>query len=175
MCCSHGVAKRDWTEDSGLLLSHSVMSNSLGPHGLQYARLSCPSPSPRICSNFCPLSQWEHPTISASVTSTCCPQSFPASQSFPVSQLFPPGGQSIGASTWASVLPMNIQGWFPLGLTCLIFLLSKGLSNIHFYYKSQYHNRPTRNSYTGSPILAPTNQGLWMNTETLPWDLKWPI
>ena len=87
----------------------------------QHARLPCPSPSPRVCSNACPLSQWCHPTTSSSVISfSSCLQSFPASGSFPVSWLFPSGGQSIGASV--SVLPMNIQSWFPLGLTGLIFL-----------------------------------------------------
>ena len=95
----------------------------------QHARLPCPSPSPRVCSNACPLSQWCHPTTSSSVISfSSCLQSFPASGSFPVSWLFPSGGQSIGASASASVLPMNIQGWFPLRLTDLISLLSKGLS-----------------------------------------------
>ena len=81
-------------------------------------------------SNSCPLSQWCHPTMSSSVVPFSCPQSFPASGSFPMSQLFTSGGQSIGASASASVLPMNIQGWFPLGLTGLISLLSKGLSRI---------------------------------------------
>ena len=92
---------------------HSVVSN-----GLQYARLSCPSPTPRACSNSCPSSQWYHSTISSSVVpfSTCL-QSFPASGSFPMSQFFASGGQSIGASVSASVLPMDIQDWFPLGLT----------------------------------------------------------
>ena len=89
----------------------------------------CPSLSPRVCSNLCPLSPWCHPTISFFVTLfSSCPQSFPASGSFPMSQLFASGGQSIGAS--ASVLPMNIQGWFPLGLTSLISFLSKGLSRV---------------------------------------------
>ena len=88
----------------------SVVSNSLWPQGLQHARLPCPSPSPGACSNSCPLSQWCHPIISSSVTPlSSCPQSFPASGSFP----FASGGQSIGASASASVLPMNIQGWFP--------------------------------------------------------------
>ena len=91
------------------------MSNSLWPHGLQYARLPCPSLSPRVCSNSCPLNQWYHPTISSSVTSFySCLQSYLASGSFPVSQTFASIGQSTGAS--ASVLPMNIQCWFPLGI-----------------------------------------------------------
>ena len=101
-----------------LLSSLSVISDSLGPHGLQHARLPCPSPSPGACLSSWPLSRWCHPTISSSVVPFSCLQSFPASGSFPVSQLFASGGQSIGAS--ASVLPMNIQDWFPLGLTGLI-------------------------------------------------------
>ena len=105
-----------------LLFSRSVVSDSLRPHGLQHARLPCPSPSPRACSSSCPLSQWCHPTISSSVIPFSCLQSFPASGSFPVSLLFESGGQSIGAL--ASVLPRNIQGWFPLGLPGLISLLS---------------------------------------------------
>ena len=92
-----------------LLFSRSVVSDSLRPHGLQHARLPCPSPSPRACSSSCPLSQWCHPTISSSVIPfSSCLQSFPESRSFPVSQLFASGGQSFGAS--ASVHPMNIQG-----------------------------------------------------------------
>ena len=103
----------------------------LGTHGLQHARLPCPSRTPRVHSDSCPLSQWCHPTISSPVAPfSSCPQSFPASESFPVSQLFASGGQSIGTSASASVLPMNIQGWFPLGLTGLISLQSKGLSRV---------------------------------------------
>ena len=112
-----------------LLFSHSVVYNSLWPHEWQQARLPCPSLSPRVCSDPCPLSQWCHPTISSSVTPfSSCPQSFSVSGSFPVSQLFLSGGQSIGVSAW--VLPINIQGWFLLGLTGLISLLSKGLSRV---------------------------------------------
>ena len=121
-----------------LLLSHSLMSDSLRPHGLQHTRLPCPSPSPGVCSNSCSLSQWCHPTISSSVIPFSCPQSFPASGSFPMrasgsfpmSQSLESDGQSIGVSASASVLSMNIQDWFPLGLTGLIFLLSKGLSRV---------------------------------------------
>ena len=98
------------------------MSNSLQLHGLQQARLPCPSLSPRVCSNSCPLSQWCHPTISSSVISFSGPQFFPASGSFLVSQFFKSGSQSIGASASASALPMNIHGWFPLRLTGLISL-----------------------------------------------------
>ena len=101
-----------------ILFNLSVMSNSLRPHGLQHARLPCPSLYPRACSNSCPLSRWCHSTISSSVVPFfSCPQSFPASRSFLMSQFFTSGGQSIGASTSASVLPMNIQSWFPLGWT----------------------------------------------------------
>ena len=96
--------------------SRSVMSDSLRPHGLQHARLPYPSPTPRACSDSCPLSQWCYPTISSSVSPfSSCLQSFPASGSFPMSQFFASGGQSIGASASASVLSMNIQDWFPLG------------------------------------------------------------
>ena len=98
-------------------------------HGLQHARLPCPSPSPAACSNPCPSSRWCHPTISSSVVPfSSCSQSFPASGSFPMSQLFSSGDQRIGAS--ASVLPMNIQDWFPLGLTGLVSLLSQWLSRV---------------------------------------------
>ena len=101
------------------------MSNSLWPHGLQCARLPCPLLSPRVCSNSCTSSQWCHPTTSSSVTCFSCLQSFTASESFPMSWLFASGGQNIGASVSASALLMNMQGWFPLGLTALISLLSK--------------------------------------------------
>ena len=97
------------------------MSNSLQPHELQHTRLSCPSLSPGVCSNSCPLSWRCHPNISSSVTPlSSCPQFFPASVSFTMSWLFASGGQSIGTSVLASVLPMNIQGWFSLELTGLI-------------------------------------------------------
>ena len=101
------------------------------PYELQHARLPCPSPSPWVCSNSCPLSQWCHPTILSPVAPfSSCPQSFPAPGSFPMTQLFAAGGPSIGASALASVLPMNIQDWFSLGLTGLISLLSKGFSTV---------------------------------------------
>ena len=106
-----------------LLFSHWVVCDSLQPHGLQHTRLPCPSLSPGACSNSYPLSQWCHPTISSSVAPfSSCPQSFPLLGSFPMSRLFTSGGQRIGAWASASVLPMNIQGWFPLGLCGLIFL-----------------------------------------------------
>ena len=99
--------------------SHSVKSYSLQPHGLQHARLLCLSSTPRACSNSCSSSRWCHPTISSSVVPFCL-QFFPASRSLPMSQFFASGGQRVGASTSASVLPVNIQDWFPLGLTDLI-------------------------------------------------------
>ena len=111
-------------ECSVLLQSCSVMSDSLWPHRLQYTRLPCPSPSPRTCSNSCTSSQWCHPPISSSVVPfSFCLQSFPAWKSFPMSLLFASDGQSIGASSPASVL--NVQGWFPLGLTGFISLVSR--------------------------------------------------
>ena len=112
------------------------MSNSFQPHGLQHARLPCPSVSPGVCSNSRSLSRWCHPTISSSGVSSFYPQSFPASESFPVSQLFTSGDQSIGASASASALPMSIWCWFPLGLTGLIVLQSKGLSKVIFLHHS---------------------------------------
>ena len=110
--------------------SHSVVSDSLRPHESQHARPPCPSQTPRVYSNSCPLSWWCHPAISSSVVPfSSCPQSLPASGSFPMSQLFALGGQSIGVSASASVLPMNIQDWSPLGWTGWISLQSKGLWN----------------------------------------------
>ena len=134
-----------------LFFSHSFVSNSLQPYRLQHAWLPCPSLSPGVCSDSCPwspgvcsdscpwLDGWCHPTISSSLFCRpffSCPQCFPASESFPMSQLFALGGQHIGGSDSAPVLPMNIQGWFPLGLTGLISLLSKGLFNSLL----QHHN-----------------------------------
>ena len=107
-------------------VTRSVVSNSLRPHGLQHTRLPCPSPTPRVYSNSCPLSRRCHLTISSSVIPfSSLLQSFPAPGSFQMSQFFASGSQSIGVSVLASVLPMNIQDWFPLGLTGLISLQSK--------------------------------------------------
>ena len=107
------------------------MSDSLRPHRLQHAKPPSPSPTPRVYSNSCPLSGWCHPTISSCVIPfSSHPQSFPASGSFPMSQFFTSGDQIIGVSASASVLPMNIQDWFPLGWTCCISLLSKGLWSV---------------------------------------------
>ena len=123
-----------------LLFSPSVVSDSLWPHGLQHARLPCPLPTPGVCSNSCPLNRWCHPTISSSVVPfSSCPQSFPALGSFPVSWLFALGGQSTGTSASASVLPVDIQGWFPSGLTGLISLQSKGLSRVFSSTTVQKH------------------------------------
>ena len=97
-----------------------------------HARIPCPSPSPRVSSNSCPLSWWCHPTLLSSVAPFSCPQSFPASGSFLMSHLLTSGGQSIGVSASAWVLPVNIQGWFPLGLTSLISLLSEVLPRVSF-------------------------------------------
>ena len=102
--------------------SHSVTSDSLQPHGLQHTRHPCPSPTPRVYSNSCPLSRWCHPTISSSILSSSCPQSFPASGSSQMSQFFPSGGQRIGVSASTSVLKMNTQDWSPLGWTGWISL-----------------------------------------------------
>ena len=111
--------------------SRLVVSDSLQPHGLEHARPPCPSPTPRIYPNSCPLSWWCHPTISSSVVPfSSCPQSFLASASFQMSQLFAWGGQSIGVSASISVLPVNTQDWSPLGWTGWISLQSKGLSRI---------------------------------------------
>ena len=121
---------RVWSNLS-VQFSHSVMSDSLQPHGLQHARLPCPSPTAGACSNSCSSSRWCHPTISSSVVPFSSRlQSFPASGSFPLSQLFTSGGQSIEVSASASILLVNIQDWFPLGLTGWISLQSKGLSRV---------------------------------------------
>ena len=118
---------------------------------------------PRVCSNSCPLSQWCYLTISSSATPfSSCPQSFPASESFPNSWLFPSGGQSIRASAAASVLPMNIQGWFPLGLTDLISLLSKGLTRVFSNSTVQKHQ------FFGSQFF------LWSKSHIHTWLLEKP-
>ena len=131
-------------EQKDLQFSHSVVSDSLWPHGLQHERLPYPSPTPRACSNSCPLNWWCHPTISSSVVPfSSWLQPFSASGYFPMSQLFTSGGQSIRASALASVLPRNIQGWDPLGLIDLISLQSKGLSRVFSnitVWKHQFFN-----------------------------------
>ena len=120
--------------------SRSVMSNTLQPHESKHTRPPCPSPTPRVYSNSCPSSQWCHPTISSSlIPFSSCPQSFPASGSFPVSQLFASGGQSIGDSASASVLPVNTQDWSPSGWTGWVSLQSKGLSRVFSNTTVQKH------------------------------------
>ena len=136
-------------------------SDSLQPQGLQQARLPCPSPTPRACSNSCASSQWCHPNISSSVIPlSSCLQSFPPSVSFPMSQFFASGGQSIGAS--ASVLPMNIQDWFPLGWTGWISLQSKGLSRVFSNTTVQKHQ------FFGAQF------SLWSNSHIHTWLLEKP-
>ena len=125
---------------SSVQLSRSVVSDSLWPHELQHARPPCPSPTPGVHPNPCPLSWWYHSNISSSVIPfSSCPQSLPASGSFPVSQLFAWGGQSTGVSASASVLPMNPQHWSPLGWTGWISLQSKGLSRVFSNTTVQKH------------------------------------
>ena len=148
----------DQKEGCSVQFGCSVMSDSLRSHGLQHSRPPCPSPTPRVYSNSCPLSLWCHPTISSSVIpSSSYLQSFPASGSFPVSQFFASGGQSIGAS--ASVLSMSIQDWFPLGLTGLISLLSKRISRVFSSTTIQKHQffsaQPSlwSNSHIGTRLL----------------------
>ena len=120
--------------------SRSVVSNSLRPHGLQHARPPCPSPTPGVHPNPCPLSQWCQPTISSSVVPFySCPQSLPASGSFQMSQLFASGGQSIGVLASTLVLPMNTQDWSPLGWIGWISLQSKGLSRVFSNTTVQKH------------------------------------
>ena len=143
-----------------LLFSHSVASDSLRPHGLQHTRPPCPSPSPRVCSISCLPSRWCHPTTSSSVVPfSPCLQFFPASGSFPRSQFFASGGQHIGVSASASVLPVNIQDWFPLGLTGLISLQSKGLSRVFSNTTVQKHQF---SSWTPLPPPSPYPCGRFM-------------
>ena len=130
----------------------SVQSDSLWPHESQHARPPSPSPTPGVYSNSCPLSQWCHPAISSSVVPfSSCPQALPASGSFPVSQLFTWGGQSIGVSASASVLPMNTQDWSPLGWTGWITLRSKGLSRVFSNTTVQKHQ------FFGSQLSSQSN------------------
>ena len=142
-----------------LLFTCSVMSDSLRTHALHHPKLACSSLSPGVCSNSCPLSWSCHPTISSSVTLfSSCPQSLPASGSFPMSQLFKSGGQSIGASV--SVLPM--KGWFPLGLTGWISLVSKRLSKVFSSTTVQKHQ------------LFGTQPSLWSISHIHTWPLENP-
>ena len=146
-----------------LFFCHQVMSDSLQHHGLQHTRLPCPSLSPGVCSNSHPLSQWYHPPSSSSAAPfSPCSQFSPGSGSFPVSQLFTSGGQSIGVSASASVLPMNIQDLFTLGLTSLLSLHSKGLSRVFSsttIWKHQFFG---------------AQPSLWSNSHIHTWLLKKP-
>ena len=143
--------KKQKTRQGSVQFSRSVVSDSLRPHGLQNARPPCPSPTPRVYSNSSPSSRWCHPTISSSVIPfSSCLQSFP--ESFPRSQYFTSGGQSIGVPTSASVLPMNIQDWFPLGRTGWISLQSIRLSSVFSNTTVQKH------------WLFGTQPSLWSNS-----------
>ena len=129
-----------WFSFKSVQFSHSVVSNFWWPHGLQHARLTCPSPTPRVWSNSCPSNWWCFPTTAYSVVPfSSCLKSFPASWSFPMSPFFTSGGQSIEASASTSVLPMNIQDWFPLGWTGLTSLQSKRLSIVFSNTTVQRH------------------------------------
>ena len=157
----HSPVLRFKNQYGSVQFSHSVMSDSLWLHGLQHTMPPCPSPTPGVYSNSCPLSEWYHPTISSSVVPfSSCLQSFTASGSFPMSQFFASGGQSIRVSASASVLPMYIRDWFPLGLTGCISFLSKGLSGIFFnisVWKYQFfsaHPSLWSNSMTTRKITA---------------------
>ena len=130
----------DWgARFSSLQFSRSVMSNSLRPRELQQARAPCPSSTPGVYPNSCPLSQWCHLTISSSVIPFSCLQSFPTSGSFQMNELFTSGGQNTGVSALTSVLPMNTQDQFPLGGTGWISLQSKGLSRVFSNTTVQKH------------------------------------
>ena len=139
---------------SSVQFSNSVVSDSLRPHKLQHTRPPCPSPTPRVHSNSHPSSRWCHPTISSVIPFSSRLQSFPSSGSFQMSQFFTPSGLSIGVSASASVLPMNIQDWFPLGWTAWISLQSKGLSKFfsnttvqkHQFFGAQLFYSPTLTS-----------------------------
>ena len=148
---------------SSVQFSRSVMSNSLQPYGLQHTRLPCPSPTPAACSNSCPSGGWCHPTILSSVMPfSSCLQSFPASGSFLVNQFFESGGQCGGVSTSTSVLAMNNQGWFPLGRTGWISLLSRELSRVFSNTTVQKHQ------FFGAQL------SLWSKSHIYMWLLEKP-
>ena len=158
--------------------SCSVTSDSLRPHEPQHARPPCPSPTPRVHPNLCPLSRWCHPTISSSVILFSCPQSFPASESFQMSQLFTSGGQSIEVSASTSVLPRNIQDWSPLGWTGWISLQSKGLSRVFSNTTVQKHQLgiyiygfPCGSAVKNLPANEGNGFSPWVGK--VPWRRKW--
>ena len=143
--------------------SRSVMSDSSRPHESQHTRPPCPSPTPEVYSNPCPLSQWCHPVISSFVVPfSSCPRSLPASGSFPMNQLFTWGGQSTGISASASVLPMNTQDWSPSGWTGWISLPSKGLSRVFSNTTVQKHQ------------FFCAQVSLWSNSHIHTWPLEKP-
>ena len=145
--------------------SRSVMSNSLWPHRLQHARLPCPSPTPGACSNTCPSSRWCHPTISSSVVPfSSCLQSLQASGYFPRSQFFASGGQSIETSASASIPPVNIHDWFPLGFSGMISLKSKWLSRVFSNTTVQKHQF----------FVVQLSLSLWSNSHIHAWLLEKP-
>ena len=150
-------SSRHFPFSSSVQFSRSVVSDSLPPHEPQHARPPCPSPTPGVYSNPCPLSWWCHPAISSSVIPfSSCRQSFPASGSFQMSQLFASGSQSIGVSASASVLPMNIQDWFPLGWTGWISLQSNGFSRVFSSTRVQ-----SISSSVLSFLYSPTLTSIW--------------
>ena len=169
---------------SSVQFSGSVVSDFLWPHGLQHARPPCPSPTPGVHPNPCPLSQWCHPTISSSVIPfSYGPQSFQASGSFPMSQLFASGGQSTGFSTSTSVLPMNTQDSSPLGWTGWISLQSKGLSRVfsnttviinnHLIRVELYHLSFREISVTFFSTIFANSDNFWViNCYTSPWGFR---
>ena len=175
MALTHSHFSR-FLQFSSVQFSHSVVSNSLWTHELQHSMLLCLSPTPRACSNSCPLSQWCHRTISSSVIPfSSWVQSFPASGSFQMSQLFASGGKIIGVSASASVLPINIQEWFPLGLTGWISEQSKRT------LKDSQESSPTPQfksinssvlSFLYSPILTSIHD-YWKNHSSDWMDLFW--
>ena len=142
---------------SSVQFSHSVVSDSLWPHESQHARPPCPSPTPGVHSNLCPLSRWCHPVISSSVVPFCsCPPSLPASESLPMSQLFAWGGQNTGVSALASFLPKNTQGWSPSEWTGWISLQSKWLTRVfsnttvqkHQFFNAQLSSQSNSHCHT---------------------------
>ena len=164
--CTSSLPERDLLGSLGSILwfssvhfSHSIVSDSLWTHESQHARPPCPSPTPGVYPNSCLSSQWCHPAISSSVVPfSSCPQSLPASKSFPMGQLFASGGQSIGVSTSASVLPMNTQDWSPLRWTGWISLQCKGFSRVfsntifqkHQFFRAQLSSQSSSHIHTWS-------------------------